>query len=112
MLKTLAIVAPVIALSVSACLPRDPSVGTGPIELSRNVQRGFEAYKAERAPGHFAVAVDGSTYAYNYCSEGRCLKGSKASSIYRCEQRSNGKPCKIYGSKGQVVWEVNPATDS
>ena len=112
MLKSLTTILPIVALSLSACLPKDPSVGSGPIELSRNAQEGFEAYKKERSPGHFAVAVDGSTYAYNYCSAGRCYAGSKPAALHRCEQRSRGTPCKIYGSKGQVVWDRNPETES
>ena len=105
MLRTVAFIIPVIFLSLSACLPRDPSVGVGPIELNQRVQRGFENYQKERSPGHFAVAVDGNYYAYNYCSAGRCIAGSKPSAIHRCEERSNGVPCKIYGAKGEVVWD-------
>lgn len=111
MFKNLAIIIPVVALSLSACLPRDPLVGTGPIELSRNTQNGFEKYQSEFKPGHFAVAVDGRAYSYNYCS-GTCKKSSKMRSIYRCEQRSGGTPCKIYGAKGEVVWETDPEANS
>ncbi len=112
MRKILAMITPVLALSLSACLPQDPSVGTGPIELSRRVQLGFEAYQKERAPGHFAVSVDGQEAAYNYCPDGRCLAGSKPEAIHRCEKRSGGTPCKIYGAKGEIVWITSPETGS
>jgi hypothetical protein len=112
MFKKFAIMTPIMALSLSACMIKDPSVGTGPIELSSRVQRGFDNYQTERSPGHFAVAVDGSTYAYNYCSAGRCRSGSKPSAIHRCEERSDGVPCKIYGAKGAVVWDEESESDS
>ncbi|MGI9493596.1 MAG: hypothetical protein ACR2QF_14460 [Geminicoccaceae bacterium] len=102
MLARLAVTAVMIALSLSACV-RDPSVGTGPIELSPRVQAGFEAYQKERAPGHFAVSIDGEEAAYNYCPDGRCVRGSKTEAIHRCEKRSGGMTCKIYGANGEVV---------
>lgn len=38
MFKKFAIMTPIVALSLSACMIKDPSVGTGPIELSSRVQ--------------------------------------------------------------------------
>jgi len=105
MLKGLAIVAPIIALTLGACA-RDPSVGTGPINLTPRVQAGFDAYQKERSPGHFAVSIDGKDGAYNYCPDARCRAGSKADAIYRCE-KSSGTTCKIYGSNGNVVWNFD-----
>ncbi len=107
MLRKVAIATSIATLSLGACVLNDPLVGSGPIELSRVVQRGFERYQDERSPGHFAVSADGSTYSYSYCSEGRCLKSSKNHSIYRCEQRSQGTPCKIYGVHGKIVWRAD-----
>jgi len=103
---------PIVALSLSACMIKDPSVGTGPIELSSRVQQGFDAYQKERSPGHFAVSIDGQEAAYNYCPDGRCYAGSKPAAIYRCEERSDGVPCKIYGAKGAVVWDREAGSGS
>lgn len=105
MFKSFAVMAPIAALMLTACLPKDPSIGTGPIELSRRVQQGFTAYQKERSPGHFAISIDGKEAAYNYCPDGRCYAGSKPAAIHRCEERSDGIPCKIYGAKGVVVWD-------
>ncbi|MGI9499450.1 MAG: hypothetical protein ACR2P3_05400 [Geminicoccaceae bacterium] len=100
-----AIVAPLIGLALTACLAQDPLVGKGAINLSPGVQQGFEQYKQERSPGHFAVSSDGTYAHYNYCPDGRCYRGSKNSVIYACENGSGGSPCKIYAAYGQVVWQ-------
>jgi hypothetical protein len=110
MLKTLILITPILAISLSGCIS-DPLVGKGPIKLSPNTQAGFEEYQKEFKPGHFAVAVDGGAYSYNYC-RGRCTKSSKMHSIHRCEQYSDGVPCKIYGAKGKVVWERDAGANS
>ncbi len=90
---------------VAGCLPPDPTVGRGAITLSPGVQQGFEQYQNERSPGHFAVSADGRYAHYNYCPDGRCLRGSKTQAIHACEKGSKGSPCKIYGAHGKVVWE-------
>jgi hypothetical protein len=102
------ILATAILTLVGGCLPPDPNVGTGPITLSPGVQQSFEAYKAERSPGFFVVSEDGRRSFYNYCSAGRCYRSSSNEVIHRCEQNSGGKDCKVYASKGQVVWQKNP----
>ena len=112
MLKQMAALTSIAMFTLSACVINDPLVGSGPLELSRGVQRGFERYQNERSPGHFAVSLDGRTYSYNYCPDGRCLQSSKNRSIYRCEQRSEGVPCKIYGAHGNVVWRAEDDADS
>ena len=106
MMKT-AIVTLALGTLVSGCLGPDPLVGKGAINLSPGVQSVFEQYKEKRSPGHFAVSANGRWAHYNYCPDGRCYRGSKNSVIYRCEQGSNGSPCKIYAAYGEVVW-VDP----
>ena len=105
MLKGFTMALAISSLSLGACV-QDPSVGTGPIELSPRVQAGFEAYQKERSPGHFAVSIDGQDAAYNYCPDGRCIRGSKMDAIHRCE-KSSGRTCKIYGANGKVVWDYD-----
>ncbi len=100
-----AMLAVVAGTLVSGCLGPDPLVGKGAVNLSPGVQKGFEQYKQERSPGHFAVSADGRYAQYNYCPDGRCLRGSKNSVIHSCEKRSKGSPCKIYAAYGQVVWQ-------
>ncbi|MGI9484536.1 MAG: hypothetical protein ACR2RF_01380 [Geminicoccaceae bacterium] len=95
---------------LSGCLGQDPLVGKGAVNLSPDVQQGFEQYLQERSPGHFAVSADGRYAQYNYCPDGRCLRGSKNSVIYACEKRSKGSPCKIYGAYGEVVWQESKTT--
>ena len=104
MFKSITIAAPLIGLVLAGCLGPDPLVGQGAVSLSPGVQKGFEQYKQERSPGHFAVSSDGRYAHYNYCPDGRCLRGSKKDVIYACEKRSNGSPCKIYAAYGEVVW--------
>ncbi len=95
----------VFAITLSGCLPPDPTVGKGKITLSPAVQAGLEQYKKERAPGHFAVSTDGRYGRYNYCPEGRCSRGSKNNIIHACEEAAQGASCKIYAAYGQVVWQ-------
>ncbi len=91
---------------VSGCLPPDPNVGKGPITLSPQTQANFEAYKATRGPGFFVVTEDGKGSFYNYCSSGRCYRTSSNEVIYRCEKEAGGRDCKVYASKGNVVWQT------
>ncbi|MGI9434255.1 MAG: hypothetical protein ACR2Q4_05410 [Geminicoccaceae bacterium] len=107
MRKTLSLLIPAIGLSLTACVIDDPNVGTGPIELSAATQEHFEAYKKERTPGFFAVAVDGHGAFYDYCPDGRCYRSSSNDAIYRCK-KANDKECKIYASKGNIVWKTDP----
>lgn len=82
----------------------DPAVGQGPIALSPDVEKGFAEYKARNAPRFFAVSTDGNVYYYSFCDVGRCLKQLKTQVIRKCEANSGGVPCKIYGSRGEIVW--------
>ena len=107
MLKSIIVITPLLGLGLTGCLGQDPLVGKGAVNLSPGVQAGFEQYRNERTPGHFAVSADGRYAHYNYCPEGRCLRGSKNDVIYACEERSKGSPCKIYAAYGEVVW-VDP----
>jgi len=97
-----------VVISISGCLGPDLLVGKGVINLSPGVEEGFEQYKGERSPGHFAVSADGRSAHYSYCPDGRCLHGSKNNVIYACEKRSKGSLCKIYAAYGQVVWQEDP----
>lgn len=96
----------VVGVTVGACLPNDPTVGQGPITLSPGAERNFEAYKQERSPGYFVVTEDGQGSFYNYCSSGRCYRTSANEVIHRCEERAGGRSCKVYASKGRVVWKA------
>jgi len=109
MLKNVMTIIPVVALLLSACLPNDPTVGTGPITLSPGSQRNFEAYLEQRTPGYFALAEDGGGSSYTYCASGRCYRSSANKAIYQCEEINEGKSCKIYASKGKVVWKKEVA---
>lgn len=111
MIKKIAIFTPLLALGLAACL-EDPTVGRGGITLSPQAQQGFEAYKQVRSPGHFAVSRDGQAYYYNHCPDGRCRRGYKLDVIQKCESYSRGSPCKIYGSRGEVVWQDAEPADS
>ena len=101
----LALVSIALAPALAACLINDPTVGTGPITLSPGSQKNFEAYLEKRSPGYFAVAEDGGGSHFDYCSSGRCYRESANSAIYQCEKNNVGKTCKIYASKGTVVWK-------
>lgn len=105
-----AIAAAAFATLVSGCLPNDPTVGTGPITLSPETQQNYEAYLEERSPGYFVVTEDGQGSFYNYCSAGRCYRTSANRVIHECEKRADGRSCKVYASKGHVVWKTNPET--
>lgn len=82
----------------------DPAVGQGPITLSSDVEKGFAEYQARNAPRFFAVSTNGNAFYYSFCDVGRCLKQVKTQVIRKCESYSGGVPCKIYGSRGEVVW--------
>lgn len=114
MIKTIAVAAPLLGLALAGCLPPDPNVGKGPITLSPQTQQAFEKYQARRSPGYFVVTEDGNGSFYDYCSSGRCYRTSANTVIYRCEELSDGRPCKVYASKGNVVWqtEAEPAGDA
>lgn len=99
---------------LSGCLPPDPNVGKGPITLSPQAKQNFEKYTATRSPGYFVVTEDGGSSFYNYCSSGRCYRTSSNEVIHRCEENANGRPCKVYASKGAVVWQkdADPADEN
>ena len=98
-----------LAALLGGCLPNDPTVGSGPITLSPQAQRNFEAYKSQRSPGYFVVTEDGRGSIYNYCSSGRCYRASANEVIHRCEENADGQQCKVYASKGKVVWKTEEA---
>ena len=95
---------------VAGCLPNDPTVGEGPITLSPQTQQNYQAYLAARSPGYFVVTEDGQGSLYNYCSAGRCYRASANNVIHECEKRAGGRPCKVYASKGKVVWKTEVET--
>ncbi|MGI9418799.1 MAG: hypothetical protein ACR2RA_13270 [Geminicoccaceae bacterium] len=109
-MKIIAIATPLLGLALVGCLPPDPNVGKGPITLSPQAQQNFEEYKTARSPGYFVVTEDGLGSFYNYCSSGRCYRTSSNEVIHRCEENAGGRACKVYASKGKVVWqeEVEP----
>jgi len=105
MMTTRIVFTALVTLLVSGCLPPDPTVGKGQVNLTPEITQHYDRYQSERSPGHFALSADGRYAHYNYCPDGRCLRGSKSQAIYDCEKISNGSPCKIYGAFGEVVWE-------
>lgn len=86
----------------------DPTVGEGPITLSSRAEQAFADYQAKPKPRYFAVSEDGSAFFYSYCDVERCLRQVKSKVVDKCESYSNGVPCKIYGSHGQIVWVARP----
>ncbi len=96
--------ATLVIFMLAGCGVSDPSVGTGPIKLGAAAEKAFGDYQDRVYPRYFAVAEDGSAYFYNYCSAGRCLRTPKTQIVRQCETYSQGVPCKIYASNGNVVW--------
>lgn len=82
----------------------DPTVGQGPISLSADTEQAFADYQARQTPRYFAVSSDGNAYYYSYCDDTRCIRQVKTKVIEQCEVYSDGVPCKIYGSQGEIVW--------
>lgn len=82
----------------------DPTVGNGPITLGQDAKKAFADYQAKQSPRYFAVSSDGEAYYYSFCDVGRCLRQVKTKVIQQCEAFSDGLPCKIYASQGNVVW--------
>ncbi|MGI9500169.1 MAG: hypothetical protein ACR2P3_09035 [Geminicoccaceae bacterium] len=99
----LSIMAACMALAGCAGIT-DPAVGQGPIALSADAENAFVEYRTRRTPRYFAVSTDGQSFYYSYCDAGRCLRQPKTRVIEKCESYSNGVPCKIYASQGNVVW--------
>lgn len=93
------------ALALTGCADiRDPAVGTGPITLSAEAEKALAEYRARRTPRYFAVSTDGQAYYYSFCDSGRCLRQVKTEVVEKCESFSGGVPCKIYASRGDIVW--------
>lgn len=78
--------------------------GSGPISLSERVQEGFERYKNEDNPKHFAISLDGEDYGYSHCSDFKCRPGGQKVALDSCNERADGKPCKLYASGRTVIW--------
>ncbi|MGI9509507.1 MAG: hypothetical protein ACR2QJ_09195 [Geminicoccaceae bacterium] len=100
------LIAASLAALLSSCLGNDPTVGTGPIALSPQAQQNYQRYLKARSPGFFVVTEDGQDSIYNYCSSGRCYRTSANEVIYECEQLAEDRDCKVYASKGRVVWKT------
>lgn len=94
----------IVVLILTGCTVRDPTIGSGSIEMSATALEAFEDYKTKTVPRYFAVSEDGRAYYYSFCSSMRCLRLSKANVVYQCETYSNGVPCRIYASGLDVVW--------
>jgi hypothetical protein len=98
---------------VSACQTTSAPIGSGPIELSYQVRKGFENYlRRFGEPGFFAVSADGKAYASYGCymspgtSLTHCNLGmSEHLSIEDCEKRSKGSRCALYAIGKKVVWK-------
>lgn len=99
----LSIVATCLALGGCADFA-DPTIGKGPVKLSDGATKAFTDYQARQVPRFFAVSTDGKAFFYSFCDAGRCIRQAKTQVIDKCETFSNGVPCKIYASRGKVVW--------
>ena len=95
----------VVCLALTGCAAVvDPTVGQGPIALGQDAKKAFVEYQSKQTPRYFAVSSDGQAFFYSYCDAGRCLRQVKTKVIEQCETFSDGLPCKIYASQGNVVW--------
>ena len=101
---TRAITVLLVGLLLSGCVLENPR-GEGPILISKRVERGFEDYKNEKNPGHFAVADNGRYYGYSRCSDTKCRKGGQAVALHSCRQRAGSVPCRIFASGKEIVWD-------
>ncbi len=79
--------------------------GEGPILISKRVEQGFERYKDESNPGHFAVAVNGRHYGYSACRDTKCLKGGQSVALYSCKKSAGSIPCRIFASGKEIIWD-------
>ena len=100
MKKSFAIIS-ICAVLLSGCA----AAGSGPILISKQVEKGFEEYKKLQNPSHFAVSENGRYYGYSYCSETRCLKEGQSVALYSCKQSAGSTPCKIFASGTKIVWD-------
>lgn len=81
-------------------------IGSGPITLSSRAKRHFQKYLSEPYPEYFAVSRDGEYGGYSLCYHDHCDgQGLKAIAVSSCVRRSQGRDCKIYASKGEIIWK-------
>ena len=91
---------------LAGCQTTSDQYGSGPLTLRASVKSGFQQYLKHLKPAHFAVSTDGRYYSYFYCETG-CAAGSTSAidAIKRCENRSNGVPCKLFARQRTIVWQ-------
>ena len=89
---------------LAGCALESPR-GSGPITVSKRVQQGFEKYKAEQAPGYFAVSEDGRTYGYSFCQDLKCRAGGQHVALRSCGNRTTTSTCRIFAREREITWE-------
>ncbi len=102
----------IFALSLSlflvSCQTPSDLVGSGPLNLSTNIERYYnERYIGAMGAQYFVVSKDGRHANFTYCPAGAGGCGG-AEIIYEviegCEKRA-GQECFIYAQNGFVVWD-------
>lgn len=104
----------ITGLALAACQTTGSTVGSGPIKFSPQMQHYVDQYMNSSDPvAHLAVAVDGkSGIFYFYCPDVGCRDASAIEAIYKCEEYTNGVPCKIYANRKKVLWKFDVSEDS
>lgn len=94
------------ALFVTGCQATGSEVGSGYLDLSRNVEAHFQRYLAHPGGEYFAVSLDGKDYGFSVCANGRfaCTESGGTVALRSCRERSGGKTCKIYAMGEDIVW--------
>ena len=110
MIRLIAVAAAAL-FGLGACQTLQDEVGDGPIKLSHGVAQALEAYLVDNRSIGMAVSIDGRHLSWYYCDHSTaigCLM-SNAKIVYRCEQRSNGVPCRMFAKYTQLTWQ-NPGS--
>ncbi|MFO1039536.1 MAG: hypothetical protein U1E45_22045 [Geminicoccaceae bacterium] len=99
----------VTAATVAACSATQ-SAGNGPVPWSEGLRQAYAEYRARPGQGAFAIALDGSTAGYVYCTQSSsCMGRETTKAIQLCEQ--HGATCAVYDHRGQIVWNEAPPDD-
>ena len=108
------IIIAMLSLVVSGCVASGGGsgnlVGSGPINLSKNVKSNLYWYQNELGfPMYFAVSIDGKHEGHGYCNSGfSCgVYSDPGHAINNCEAKSKGVPCKIYAEGKNIVWKTD-----
>jgi len=95
-----------LVLVLGGCQTTYYDAGTTPLTMTPWLTKAFEKYKQADYPTVFAVATDGSSYAYFTCPSIYCDGPAAARAAALCEQGvSPGVKCKIFADDRQIVWK-------